>query len=73
MYVIVFVVALLSIPVWFARRVLRVRDSAAVGERPGAGWIIALVVALVLDSLLALVFVYALAVFGCHGRYECPV
>jgi hypothetical protein len=47
--------------------------ALAPSERPSWGWSAALVLLLLADSVLVLAFLVAIAVYNCHGRYECPV
>jgi hypothetical protein len=62
-----FVVAALIVAYGLTRR-----SSLAPTERPGWGWIVALVLCLLADAVLVLAFVLAVAVYNCHGGYECP-
>lgn len=51
---------------------LRARSRRPPHERASGGWAVALFLFLTLDAVLALVFLLSVAVFNCHGRYECP-
>lgn len=50
----------------------RLRGSLAPTVRPSWGWSAALVVLVIADAVLVLAFWLAIAVYNCHGRYECP-
>jgi hypothetical protein len=50
----------------------RLRRSLPRSERPSGGWIAALVLILGADALLVLAFLLAIAVYNCHGAYDCP-
>jgi hypothetical protein len=48
------------------------RRSVPSTGRPSWGWSAALVLLLITDVVLALGFWFAILVYNCHGRYECP-
>jgi hypothetical protein len=51
---------------------LALRRSLPRTERPRRAWTVALVLLLGADVVLVLVFLFAIAVYNCHGHYECP-
>jgi hypothetical protein len=73
MNLLAFLVVIGAIPFAVGTAALRQWRHVPEDARPSAGWRSALVVLLVIDTLLALAFLWAMAVFNCHGGYECPV
>lgn len=49
------------------------RRRMPVDGRPSGGWTVLLAAVLFVTAVLFLVFLWSLAVFNCHGGYECPV
>jgi hypothetical protein len=48
------------------------RHSLPATKRPSWGWTAALAVLLIADAVLVLGFFFAILVYNCHARYECP-
>ena len=62
-------VGLVPLAAWYG---IAVRRALPPSERPSAGWVAALVLLLAADVVLVLAFSLAIAVYNCHGAYECP-
>jgi hypothetical protein len=67
---------IIGVPIALAALVARygfaLRRSLTPTERPSAAWVAALVLLLGADVVLVLAFLLAIAVYNCHGAYECP-
>lgn len=73
MSLLVFLVVIGAIPFGVGTALLRRWRHVPEDARPSAAWRSALVAVLIADTVLALAFLWAIAVFNCHGGYECPV
>jgi hypothetical protein len=49
------------------------RSSLPAARRPSVGWNVALALLLIVDLLLMLAFLFAIAVYNCHGASDCPI
>jgi hypothetical protein len=63
----------LTVPIAIGIALCRAAASVTLEDRASRAWIAGLLLLLILDTFLALVFAWSIAVFNCHGGYECPV